>query len=236
MTVRHDDIRVDWLGYATVRIEGSDATVYLDPGRYGVLEDYAPRDGDVVCVTHDHHYDSDGIDRVASEDATVVAYDGVDPAGIDRDVVGLDELDRRLSHVGHRDSLRVGDVRVESYPAHNTPDGHVTEDGQPFHPEGFGVGFRVVVEGVSLFWTGDTDVLDFHADVGASVFCPPIGGSFTMDRHEAAELAEAMDPNLVLPVHYDTFEALEADERAFAADVAARGVPVVLDDPDEHPN
>jgi L-ascorbate metabolism protein UlaG (beta-lactamase superfamily) len=52
-----------------------------------------------------------------------------------------------------------------------------------------------------------------------------------MDRHEAAALAEAMDPDLVVPIHYDTFEALETDAEAFAADVASRGVPVVLDEP-----
>ncbi|PSQ48138.1 hydrolase, partial [Halobacteriales archaeon SW_6_65_15] len=46
----------------------------------------------------------------------------------------------------------------------------------------------------------------------------------------AADLAEAMDPDLVLPVHYNTFEALETDSGAFAADVAGRGVPVVLDE------
>jgi len=32
-----------------------------------------------------------------------------------------------------------------------------------------------------------------------------------MDRHEAAEFAESVDPDLVLPVHYDTFDAIETD-------------------------
>jgi L-ascorbate metabolism protein UlaG (beta-lactamase superfamily) len=82
---------------------------------------------------------------------------------------------------------------------------------------------------VTALWPGDTDVLDGHAKLDVSLFCPPIGGSFTMDRWEAAALAADLDPSLVLPVHYDTFEALETDSAAFAADVAGRGVPVVLD-------
>jgi len=53
-----------------------------------------------------------------------------------------------------------------------------------------------------------------------------------MNREEAASLAAEMEPNLVLPIHYDTMASLETDARAFAADVAASGVPVVLDDPD----
>jgi len=35
MTIRHNDLAVDWLGYATLRIEGDDSVVYMDPGRYG---------------------------------------------------------------------------------------------------------------------------------------------------------------------------------------------------------
>jgi len=45
-----------------------------------------------------------------------------------------------------------------------------------------------------------------------------------------ATLAERLDPDLVCPVHYDTFDRLAADSGAFAADVATRGVPVVLDE------
>jgi L-ascorbate metabolism protein UlaG (beta-lactamase superfamily) len=55
-----------------------------------------------------------------------------------------------------------------------------------------------------------------------------------MDRHSAADLAETLDPELTVPVHYDTFEALETDSHSFAADVASRSVPVVLDGPDDY--
>jgi L-ascorbate metabolism protein UlaG (beta-lactamase superfamily) len=73
-------------------------------------------------------------------------------------------------------------------------------------------------------------VLDAHEGLDVSLFLPSISSSFTMDRHATADLAEALDPDLVLPIHYNTFEALQADSGAFAADVAGRGVPVVLDE------
>lgn len=93
MTVRYDDFSVEWLGYATARLEPEGGPVaYTDPGRYGVLDDYWARDGDIVVVTHDHHYDPDGIRSVAREDATLVIYDAVDSAGIDRDVESIDSL------------------------------------------------------------------------------------------------------------------------------------------------
>jgi L-ascorbate metabolism protein UlaG (beta-lactamase superfamily) len=247
MTVRHGNLRLDWFGYATLRIETDDGFVaVLDPGRYGVLDgtwtpdtegvghppatDYRAGDADLVCITHDHHYDSDGVRRVAGEDATVLAFDAVDADNIGRDVEPVAELpyDVRRVHTGQE--LSVGPAGVRVLPAQNLPDGPNATDGEPLHPEGFGCGFELELGGERLVWTGDSDVLEFHADLDATVFCPPIGRSFTMDRHAAAELAGEMMPDLVVPIHYNTFEALEADSGAFAADVARRSVPVALDE------
>ncbi len=46
-----------------------------------------------------------------------------------------------------------------------------------------------------------------------------------MDRRDGAALAATIDPDLVLPVHYDTFEEIEADADAFVVDVANRACP-----------
>jgi L-ascorbate metabolism protein UlaG (beta-lactamase superfamily) len=247
MTVRHDGLTVDWFGYATARIASDDTVVYLDPGRYGVLtgdwepdsadaghppaRDYAPHDADLVCVTHNHHYDSDGIQRVSNDDTTVLVYEGVNVAEIDREVVPVDELPHDVVRVSDDDQLVAADVPLWTVEAYNDPDGpRTTADGKPFHPPGFGCGYLLDVDGSIVFWPGDSDVLDGHAELDVSLFLPSISGSFTMDRHEAAELAGEMDPDLVVPIHYNTFEALEADSGAFAADVAKRSVPVALDE------
>jgi L-ascorbate metabolism protein UlaG (beta-lactamase superfamily) len=246
MTVRHDGLDVTWLGYATARVAGS-TTVYTDPGRYGVLTGewadryggaehpsgpaYDRRDGDVVLVTHDHHYDPDGIRRVAADDATVVVYDDVDADRIDRAVEPPEKLPYDVCRVGYGDAVEAGGVAVEAIPAYNDPEGpNVDGDGQPFHPEGFGCGFRFVVDGTACLWPGDSDALPDHEAVDASLLLPSISRSYTMDRHGAADLAAAMDPDLVVPIHYNTFPDLRADSGAFAADVAKRGVPVALDE------
>ncbi|EMA29585.1 MBL fold metallo-hydrolase [Haloarcula japonica] len=247
MTVRHDGITAEWLGYATLRLEGEDTVVYFDPGRYGVLtgewephkdgighpptQDYAPKDGDIVCVTHIHHYDPDGIRRVASEDATVVAFEGINVHATDRDLDRLADLDYEVRKVGMEADVLVDDVPIWTMPAYNHEDGpNVNDDGSPIHPKGIGCGFLVALDDTRVFWPGDSDVLDGHAELDVSLFVPSIAKNYTMDRHDAAELAEEMDPDLVLPMHYNTFEALGADSGAFAEDVAKRGVPVVLDE------
>lgn len=274
MTIHHHELSVEWLGYATARIEGPDGTVvYTDPGRYGCLtgewradseeaadahppaRDYRANDGDLVVVSHDHHYDSDGIRRVASDDATLVVYDAVYPEGIDRDVEPLDDLPYDVVRVDDETDTLLSDVVVRSVPAYNSPDGpNVDSNGDPIHPEGFGCGYLLTLgdttgspradragssrtecararrgEALTVFWPGDSDVLEGHAELDVDVFLAPIGNS-TMDSQDAAALAGELDPELVVPLHYNTIAALEADSGAFAADVAREGVPVALDE------
>lgn len=249
MTVTYDGLEIEWLGYATVRIESEESTIYLDPGRYGVLTgeweadspaaqsahppaaDIRPADGALVCISHVHHYDPDGIERVASEDATVVACDGIDPRNSSRDLPRFVDLPFEVLRVGTEADRIVEGVPFWTVPAYNEPNGpHTRADGTPYHPQGRGCGFILSVDGTRIFWPGDTDVLDGHEALDVDVFLPPIGGSFTMDRREAASLAEAMDPELVIPIHYNTFAALETDSKAFVEDVESRGVSVALDE------
>lgn len=171
--------------------------------------------------THDDpdHYDPAGIDPVAGPDATVVAYEAIDTTALDWDVVELP----------YGESLSVGEIDVEAVSAHNSADGpHVDEDGAPFHAEGEVIGLLLEIDGVTVYFTSDTDFPPVHEDIRADVFMPPIGGHFTMDRHEAAEFAASVEADLVLPVHYDTFEAIETDAEAFVDDLEARGITVDL--------
>jgi len=251
MTIRHDGLSIRWLGYATARLSDAETTVYTDPGRYGVLTGnweppegvdtdhpagpaYDARDGDLVLVTHDHHYDPDGVRRVAAPDATLVVYEGVDAERAGRPPSPETLADREgydLLRIVERETVEAAGVPVRSLPAYNDPHGpHTRPDGSVVHPEGFGIGYRFEVGGVSVFWPGDSDVLPHHSDLDASLLLANISGSMCMDRHEAAALAERLDPDLVCPIHYDTQAFLAADSAAFAADVAGRGVPVVLDE------
>jgi L-ascorbate metabolism protein UlaG (beta-lactamase superfamily) len=228
--ISHEGLSISWLGHATLRIEGDGTVVYVDPGRFDVLEGYDGGDGDVVCVTHGHHYDPDGIETVAAPGATLVLFEGINAHRIDRDVDRPADLPVERLTVDAESDVAVGPAILRTTAAYNDPDGpHVGESGEPYHPEGRGCGFHVTLGGVSVYCPGDTDVLDGHDRLDVDVFCPPIGGTLTMDRREAASLAGALDPELVVPIHYDTFEAIEADAEAFAADCAERGLEVRLD-------
>ena len=235
MTVRYGDLSAEWLGYASVRLETADGTVvYTDPGRYGVLDEYWGKDADLVVVTHGHHYDPDGIRSVAGNDATLVIYEGVDTSRIGRDVDTIDDLATTFDviRVSDDDCVTVADITVWSVEAYNDPDGaNASPSGDVTHPPGFGCGFRIAMGGHSVFWMGDSDALEGFAELDVSVFLANIGGGGVVaDRHETAELAGAMRPDLVIPVHYDTPDSLAADSGAFARDVARQSIPVALDE------
>ncbi|ELY83807.1 MBL fold metallo-hydrolase [Natrinema gari] len=233
MTVRFDAITLEWLGLATVRLEGqTGAVVYTDPGpeRAGVLDGSEPRDGDLILVSHDHHYDPDSIRRVARDDALVVVHESIDGSEIEGISERPEDLPFDVERVRADESFVLGPLDLFTTPAYNDPDGpHTNEEGVPYHPEGRGCGFGITIDGVTVFWPGDTDGHDVHDTVSVDCFLPPIDGTVTMDRHAAASLADRIEPDLVVPVRYDTVPETEADVDAFVVDVARRGIPVALD-------
>ena len=50
----------------------------------------------------------------------------------------------------------------------------------------------------------------------------PIGGHYTMDRHDAVVAAEFVGAETVIPIHYDTFPPIETDAEAFKSDVESQ--------------
>jgi L-ascorbate metabolism protein UlaG (beta-lactamase superfamily) len=216
MSVEYNGMEFDRLGHASVRIETNDGTViYIDP--WSDVLNGEPNDGDIIIVTHDDfdHYDPEGIAAVQGADVTIAAYEEVDTSDIDADVIDLP----------YEGTTTVAGIEVESVPAYNDPDGpHVRDNGNPFHADGEVIGVILSLDGTSVYFTSDTDFLPLHEDITVDVIIPPIGGHYTMDREEAAEFARSVDASLVLPVHYDTFEAIETDENAFIAELDADGI------------
>ena len=220
MSVHCDTLSLDRLGHASIRLETMDGQViYIDP--WSEVLDEEPSDGDVVFVTHDDfdHYDPDAITAVATETADIVVCEGVDTV----------ELDRVVTTLPYEGSLTVAGIAAEAVPAYNRADGdHVDENGEPFHAECEVVGLLLTIDDTTVYFPSDTDFLSAHNHLQADVFLPPIGGHYTMDRHEAADFAESVEPDLVVPVHYDTFDAIETDADAFADDIESRGITVEL--------
>jgi L-ascorbate metabolism protein UlaG (beta-lactamase superfamily) len=67
---------------------------------------------------------------------------------------------------------------------------------------------------------GDMKLIAERSDVDVALL--PIGGHYTMDRRDAVVAAEFVGAKTVIPMHYDTFPAIETDAGAFKADVESQ--------------
>jgi L-ascorbate metabolism protein UlaG (beta-lactamase superfamily) len=64
---------------------------------------------------------------------------------------------------------------------------------------------------------GDMKLIAQRRDIKVALL--PIGGHYTMDRHDAVVAAEFIGAPTVIPMHYDTFPPIETDSGAFKAEV-----------------
>lgn len=103
-------------------------------------------------------------------------------------------------------------------------------DDDPFSAEhgvpiGQAAGLLVNIDGRTIYHTGDTclfgDMKLIAERTPVDVALVPIGGHYTMDRHDAAYACGLIGAETVIPMHYDTFPPIEEDPEAFKADVEA---------------
>jgi L-ascorbate metabolism protein UlaG (beta-lactamase superfamily) len=101
----------------------------------------------------------------------------------------------------------------------------------PFSPvpgivTGTPAGFVISIGGKTIYHAGDTCLFGDMKLIGErhpiDLALLPIGGHYTMDRHDAVAAAEFLGARTVIPMHYDTFPAIETDAEAFKSDVEAQ--------------
>jgi L-ascorbate metabolism protein UlaG (beta-lactamase superfamily) len=94
------------------------------------------------------------------------------------------------------------------------------EHGVPIGPA---AGLVIELGGTTVYHAGDTGLFSDMKLIAQrraiDVALLPIGGHYTMDRHDAAVAAEFVGAGTVIPMHYDTFPAIEADVDAFKSEV-----------------
>jgi len=94
----------------------------------------------------------------------------------------------------------------------------------------FPCGYLVTMGGKTVYHTGDTALtMDMQLLKGrVDVMCLPIGDNFTMGIEDAARAVEFVGPKVAIPMHWSTFEVIEADPQRFKSQVGARAEVVVL--------
>ncbi len=84
-------------------------------------------------------------------------------------------------------------------------------------------GLLIDIGGVTVYHAGDTclfgDMKLIAERNPVDVALLPIGGHYTMDRHDGVVAAEFVGAGTVIPMHFDTFPPIETDAQAFKSEV-----------------
>ncbi len=93
-------------------------------------------------------------------------------------------------------------------------------------------GMLINIGGKTIYHAGDTclfgDMKLIAERNPVDIALLPIGGHYTMDRHDAVIAAQFIGADTVIPMHFNTFPPIETDASAFKADVEAAGAGTVV--------
>ncbi len=91
---------------------------------------------------------------------------------------------------------------------------------------GTAAGLVIEIGGKTVYHAGDTCLFGDMKLIGErnpiDVALLPIGGHYTMDRHDAVLAAEFVGAATVIPMHYDTFPPIETDAAAFKSELESK--------------
>jgi L-ascorbate metabolism protein UlaG (beta-lactamase superfamily) len=178
--------RLHWLGHDSFRLDGP-PVIYFDPWK---LKGRLPV-ADLVLVSHEHHdhCSPDDVKKVSGPDTVVVAA-----ATAAKQLPGAQV-------VRPGDHLSAAGVEIEAVRAYNV--NKFRSPGVPFHPrQAEHVGYVVTIDGVRIYFTGDTDHIPEMAEIECDVALLPVSGIYVMTAEEAAGAARTLGPQIVVPMHY----------------------------------
>jgi L-ascorbate metabolism protein UlaG (beta-lactamase superfamily) len=204
-----------FLGHAAFALSDGETTVLVDPFLTGNPRAAASADelaATTILLTHGHaDHVGDTVAIAKRTGATVVAV--VELAN----EIGGEGVEVRDPNLGGTESFEWGSAKL--VPAWHTS---TSAGGTP----SIACGLLIDFKGTTIYHLGDTCLFSDLQLVGRGreldVALIPIGGHYTMDRHDAVEAARLVGARTVVPIHYDTFPPIETDAQAFKADVEAQ--------------
>ena len=191
---------VEVLYHSSIKIKDN-KIIYIDP--FKIDKDY--NDADIVFITHDHfdHYSEEDIDKVINENTTIIIPEElltkILRKGINKNAVITVESNKEYMVQG---------IKFETIPAYNT--------NKTFHPkENDWVGYIITLDGIRYYIAGDTDITEENRKVKCDVAFVPVGGTYTMDFKEAAQLINEIQPKIAVPIHYGSVVGTKQDATDF---------------------
>lgn len=193
-----DNIEV--LYHSSIRIN-KEKIIYIDPFKI----DRNFNDADIIFITHDHydHYSEEDIEKVINENTTIIIPEELLTKllrkGINKNAIITVEPNKEYVVEG---------IKFKTIPAYNT--------NKTFHPKGNDwVSYIITINNIRYYIAGDTDITEENKKVKCDVAFVPVGGTYTMDFKEAAQLINEIQPKIAIPIHYGSVVGTNQDATDF---------------------
>jgi len=191
------------IAHDSFRIAGS-KVIYTDPFKLAKHDS-----ADIVVISHEHfdHLSLEDLHKVISASTVIVA------SPLCRQ--GLEGLKVKETHfLDPGKKCTVDKVEIEAVPAYNIDKGPAP--GKVFHPrEEKRLGFIITMDGTRVYFAGDADFIPEMKSIQCDIALLPVSGTYVMTAEEAAQAAKAINPKIVVPMHYGAIVGSEADAKRF---------------------
>ncbi len=221
-------MEINYIGHSTVQLVDGDIRILIDPflkpnnpTAQVTAEELEPTH---VLLTHAHvDHTADAVAVGKRTGASFVAQAELS------NVLGEQGIDD-VADPNFGGTVEFGWGWVKLVQAFHSSTWPGSED-RPFSPTpgtvtGPAGGLVVNFAGKTLYHLGDTalfgDLKLIAERTPIDIAFIPIGGHYTMDRHDAVVAAEFVGADTVIPVHYNTYPAIETDAGAFKSDVESK--------------
>ncbi len=187
-------VTITWINHASFRLSNG-KIVYIDPWKLPT----EPHDADLVLVSHSHydHYSAADIAKIARPDTDIIA-----PADV------IQKLGRGQV-IAPNHTVNIHGLTITATAAYNPA--------KQFHPrDNNWVGFIIEIEGIRIYYAGDTDVTEeMKGLTNIDVALMPVCGTYTATAEEAAAACNHFKPRRAIPYHFGDIVGDTADAQTF---------------------
>ena len=209
-------MEITWLGHSTFLVESNEGVkILIDPfisNNPACPLPVEEIEADIICVTHGHsdHF-GDAMELSHNLNCPIICIHEI---GLFLAKQGINKVSMNKGG-----SLVLEGIKFTMLDAKHSGALDIVEEpvagGEP-------ASFLITMEnGEKLFHAGDTALFGDMKTIIGEIYKPdvailPIGDKFTMGPFEAALATMWINPKYVLPMHYNTFPAIEQDPAVFS--------------------
>jgi L-ascorbate metabolism protein UlaG (beta-lactamase superfamily) len=206
-----EGVEIRWTGHDGFRFDSNNKRIYVDP--YKLIKEYNDKnDADILLISHNHfdHLSVEDISKIINKNTKICTSEEC-----------MDSLKKNyakneiiLLKAGETKKLEEEGIVVTGIEAYNT--------NKNFHPKkDKKIGFIIEINNLSIYHTGDTDIIPEMGNVNPDVLLAPVSGTYVMTAQEAIKATnEIIKPRkLAIPMHYGTIVGTAKDAEDFSKGV-----------------